>query len=192
MSFAAQYNWTIEGFDVKTAFLQGLRFSEIQEKARQLGIEIREQRQVWLRPPANVWRHLRALGFCTVKDVDRMLFVLKLLKALYGLVDGPLLFQLAFLDFFVSQLGFRSSLHDENFLFTSCKDTWTLVGIIILHVDDALVLGSWEFIRWVQYEAEKRFGEMKRHTLPLTWCGIVHELLRPGPFVATRRLTSSA
>jgi hypothetical protein len=161
MTFAAQNNWIIEGFDVHTAFLQGLRFSEIQAKAQQLGIEIREQRQVWLRPPANMWRHLRALGFCTVNDVDRMFFVLTLLKALYGLVDGPLLFQLAFLDFFVVNLGFRSSLHDENFLFISDTEAWKLSGIIILHVDDALVLGSWNFIRWVQSEGERRFGKMK-------------------------------
>ena len=57
MSLAAQYDWDVEGFDVKTAFLQGLRFAEIQEKARRLGIEIREQRRVWLRPPAHVWQH---------------------------------------------------------------------------------------------------------------------------------------
>ena len=90
MTMAAQHpDWTIEGFDVKTAFLQGLRFTEIEDKARELGIEIKEQRQVWLRPPANVWRHLRHLKFCQVQDCERFLFVLKLLKALYGLVDGP-------------------------------------------------------------------------------------------------------
>ena len=178
MTMAAQHpDWTIEGFDVKTAFLQGLRFTEIEDKARELGIEIKEQRQVWLRPPANVWRHLRHLKFCQVQDCERFLFVLKLLKALYGLVDGPLLFQLAFLGFFVQSLSFRSSLHDENFLFLNNVNTWELVGIIILHVDDALVFGSFYFIRWVEEQAEKKFGKLKRHTLPLTWCGIVHEQL---------------
>ena len=116
-----------------------------------------------MRPPANVWRHLRSLKFCTVPDAQRMFYVLKLLKALYGLVDGPLLFQLAFLGFFVQNLSFRSSLHDENFLFLSNFNTWELVGIIILHVDDALVLGSFDFIRWIEEQAETRFGKLKRN-----------------------------
>ena len=139
MSLAAQYDWDVEGFDVKTAFLQGLRFTEIQEKARRLGIEIREQRRVWLRPPANVWRHLRTFGFCTVQDVDIALFVLMLLKALYGLVDGPLLFQLAVVGYFVEELHFKSSLHDESFLWINGRNTRRLCGVVILHVDDALV-----------------------------------------------------
>ena len=72
MRLLAQHpDWELEAFDISTAFLQGLKFSEIHEKARQLGIEVREHRQAWLRPPANVWRHLRALGFCTVLDCDR-------------------------------------------------------------------------------------------------------------------------
>ena len=75
MSLLAQHpDWELEAFDISTAFLQGLKFSEIHEKARQLGIEVREHRQVWLRPPANFWRHLRALGFCTVLDCDRLYF----------------------------------------------------------------------------------------------------------------------
>ena len=39
MSMAAQHpDWTVEAFDVKTAFLQGLRFAEVEKKARELGI----------------------------------------------------------------------------------------------------------------------------------------------------------
>ena len=183
MTLAAQHpSWTVEAFDVKTAFLQGLRFSEIEKKAKDLGIEIKEQRQVWMRPPANVWRHLRKLNFCTVTDADRMFYVLKLLKALYGLVDGPLLFQLAFLGFFVQNLSFKCSLHDENFLFLNNFNTWELVGIIILHVDDALVLGTFNFIRWIEEQAEKRFGTLKRNELPFTWCGVVHERLSVGHY----------
>ena len=80
MSLAAQNNWEVEAFDISTAFLQGLKYGDISAKARSLGLEIRELRQVWLRPPANVWRHLRNMGFTTVLDEERHLFVLHLLK----------------------------------------------------------------------------------------------------------------
>ena len=118
MCLAAQYNWSACALDVSTAFLRGLRFTEIEARAAELGVEVRKSRTVWLRPPGNFWRHLRRLGWCTVEDHDRALFLLRLLKAIYGLVDGPLLFQMAFLHYLVTVVGFHSSLHDENFLYT--------------------------------------------------------------------------
>ena len=33
-----------------------------------------------------------------------------------------------------------------------------MVGVIILHVDDALVLGSFNFIRWIEEQAETMLG----------------------------------
>jgi len=195
ITLAAQYGFDVEGFDVSTAFLQGLRFTEIAKIARELGIEVSEERQVWLRPPQNVWRHLRLLKFCTVADVSAHLYVLMLLKAMYGLVDGPLLFQLAFMYYLVKTMKFTKSLHDDNMLFMVDTEpsvvlpTWQgssssqqqvgtrgdLLGLIIVHVDDLLVIANTEFIRWVQRKVEERFGKLKRHTLPFTWCGIVHE-----------------
>ena len=83
---------TVEALDISTVFLQGLRFTDIADKARTLGVENREMRKIWLRPPANVWRYLRSLGWTTVLDQERHLFLLMLLKAMYGLVDGPLMF----------------------------------------------------------------------------------------------------
>ena len=77
---ASQFYWDIEAFDVNTAFLRGLRFQEIEQRAQELGHEVRRQRKVWLKPPANAWRHLRLLGFCNVEDVERSCFVLLLLK----------------------------------------------------------------------------------------------------------------
>ena len=73
--------------------------------------------QCLLQPATNVWRHLRFLGFTMVRDEGRSLFVLKLLTALYGLVNGPLIFQMAFLHYLITVMGFHSSLHDDNFLF---------------------------------------------------------------------------
>ncbi len=51
-----------------------------------------------------------------VVDVDIPLFVLELLKAMYGLVDAPLLFQMALLRFLTEEMGMIQSFHDENYL----------------------------------------------------------------------------
>ena len=83
ITLGAQYFWDCEAFDVSTAFLQGLRFQEIEARAKELGHECKRIRTVWLQPPANVWRHLRLLGFTTVEDIERSLFVLLLNKAMY-------------------------------------------------------------------------------------------------------------
>ena len=90
-SQAVIHELDIESIDISTAFLQGLNFSEILAKAKELGLEVQEKRQVWLVPPANVWRHLREIpeSRMKVQDEDIQLFLLKLLKAMYGLVDGP-------------------------------------------------------------------------------------------------------
>ena len=112
MTLASQMDWAIEALDISTAFLQGLRFGEIADKAKSLGLEVREMRQVWLRPPANVWRHLREMGWTSVLDRERFIFLLLLVKAMYGLVDGPLMFQLAFAYFLRATLYFVASLHE--------------------------------------------------------------------------------
>ena len=41
-------------------------------------------------------------------------FVLELLEAMYGLVDGPLLWQLAFMHYLVRDLHFSQLLHDDT------------------------------------------------------------------------------
>ena len=180
VSIAAQYGWALEAFDVSTAFLRGLKFSEIEEKAHELGVECRQTRQVWLRPPANMWRHLRLLGFCRVEDFDRHLFLLQLLKAMYGLVDGPILFQMAFLHHLTKVMGFHKSLHDENFLYVH-DGSANLCCCIVVHVDDLLIAAPHDYIRYVQQHIEKRFGTLKQHSLPFTWCGIVHQRLDHNP-----------
>ena len=182
MTLGAQYHWSCMGFDVSTAFLQGLKFQEIETRARELGLECKKERQVWLLPPANIWRHLRVLGFTTVEDEERFLFRLLLHKAMYGLVDGPILFQMAFLQFLLTTLKFHKSLHDDNFLYKLNDDCTALVCVIVLHVDDLLVLAQQIWIQWVKQMVESIFGTPKSHALPFTWCGIVHEQLGEGHY----------
>ena len=58
-SLGIQHDLDLEAYDISTAFFQGLRFQEMQQKARELGYDITSTRRVWLIPPANFWRHLR-------------------------------------------------------------------------------------------------------------------------------------
>ena len=102
---------------------------------------------VWFKPPANIWRHFRNIpgSKILVHDVDVMNFILRCLKALYGLVHGPLLWQLTLLHFMEWEIGFQMSLHDENFLFVT--DGWNLVAVCIIHVDDLLAASSPLFLK---------------------------------------------
>eukprot|EP00959_Pyramimonas_sp_CCMP1952_P280056 5854983-Pyramimonas_sp.AAC.1 len=47
----------METWDISTAFLQGL--GQHRKHARRMSIEVREQRKIYLQPPANVWRPVR-------------------------------------------------------------------------------------------------------------------------------------
>jgi hypothetical protein len=173
------YSLEIESIDISTAFLQGLNFSEIVARAAELGHEVKEMRKVWLVPPANVWRHLRDLPNSGIKveDGDITLFVLRLLKAMYGLVDGPLLFQLALLHFLCTQLRMTRSVHDDNYLFRS--DEWSVEAIFVIHVDDVLLCATKAFLSWAKSQIEKRFGKLKGSALPFTYLGIDHIRLTP-------------
>ena len=97
VSLAVLAGLTLEALDISAAFLQGLRFSEIAQRARELGHDHRRERRAWFRPPANIWRHFRdnPASPIQVQDADVPRFALRCLKALYGLVDGPLPHQVA-------------------------------------------------------------------------------------------------
>ena len=118
LSMAVQWMLCVEAWDISTAFLQGLRFREAAVRARALGFEARCNRQVWLAPPPNVWRHLKQLNSpLGIEEYEAPYFLLKLVKAMYGLTDGPLMFQLALLEFMVNTIGLQRSVFDDNFLY---------------------------------------------------------------------------
>ena len=166
--------------DIATAFLQGLNYQEVISKAASLGHEHRQVRRVWLCPPANVWRHLRNIPASTIKisDSQAAFHCLVLMKAIYGLVDGPLLFQLALLEFLTTKLPMVRSLHDENFLYFTSG--WTLIAVFVIHVDDILLCASSEFLSRSKRELEARFGKLKNHQLPLIYTGVKHSRLPDG------------
>ena len=177
---ATQFDLCMECFDISTAFLQGLRFSEVAAASRALGHEARTPRAVWFKPPPNVWRHAREAPGSPVRvmNEDIGLFVLRCLKALYGLVDGPLMWQIALLTYLKGSLGFTSSLHDENFLFK--VSGYTVTAICTVHVDDLFIASAPSVLDHLSKQIELKFGNPKRHGMPFTYLGIVHERL--GPF----------
>ena len=86
-----------ESWGILSAFLQGLQFSELSERSRELGLDVREEREVYIAPPANVWRHLRNLSseFSEIPTDQEHLYVLECVKPVPGLIDAPLLWQAA-------------------------------------------------------------------------------------------------
>ena len=145
--FAIMPEAEMEIWDITAAFLQGLKFSELEEKAKELGIETNEVRTVYFRPPANVWRHLNCIkGSKIYVDLNwTALYVLLLLKPIWGLVDAPLLWQLALLHVLIKQCGGVSSYFDVNFVYLTNRQGLQLA--CRLHVDDMIIVGMLSYIR---------------------------------------------
>ncbi len=124
----------MESYDISAAFLQGLRFDELKQRALEFGMAIREERKVYLRPPANMWRHFRDCSWSKIRFEEHlsMFMVLLLLKAIYGLVDAPLLWQLAFILFIKEEMEGVPSLLDEHFI-TWIRPGWELHLAFTLH-----------------------------------------------------------
>ena len=92
-------------------------------------------------------------------------------------VDGPLMWQIALLTFLKNELGFTVSLHDENFLFKISG--YEVLAICTVHVDDLFMAASAALLDHLSSKIEKKFGNPKRHAMPFTYLGIVHERLSP-------------
>ena len=177
---------SMESWDIGNAFLQGLRFDELREKAKELGLETKKMRKVYLMPPKNVWRHLRSIPGSTIKisSLECAFYVLLLLKPMYGLIDAPLLFQCALLLWTKKTLGGQPSLLDENHIF------WNEGGQIAMcwtiHVDDINAIGSQEWLDWSRSKLEKRFGAVKRSKLPFLHNGLMYEELPNGAMLLSQ------
>ena len=60
ISNAALHGWNVESWDVSTAFLRGLTFTQIEQIARDLRVPSPlSTRTVLVQVPGNAWRHLR-------------------------------------------------------------------------------------------------------------------------------------
>ena len=170
----------LELWDISNAFLQGMSFDELHRRAKELNIEIKKKREIYFRPPANVWRHLKDLDRAkfNITLSEHYLYILILLKPMYGLVDAPFLWGLILSVFIRHTLGGTASFLDKEFYY------WTANGhieaIFTAHEDDILAIASQRFLKWSRELVEKRFGDVKRQCLPFTHIGIEYTRLPNG------------
>lgn len=116
MSLCALLDFEIESWDLSGAFLKGFTFHQLDELYKKLGI-VAPKREVVIKPPANVWRHLRRIENSKIYVVDAEIwfYFLELVKPAYGLNDAPYAFQACEGAFFVEDLKALRSAFDENF-----------------------------------------------------------------------------
>ena len=133
-----------------------------------------------MEPPRNVWRHLRALSKgLYVDDADTGEYYLELLKAMYGLNDAPLGWQLCLLDFLLGDLGGTKSHFDECFVIYfsdyMTEDHCGIEGLGTAHVDDNGVGGTRQWLEESYHLFVDRFGKVERQLLPFTHCGCEYQ-----------------
>ena len=171
--------------DIRGAFLQGLRFDELEKLAKRLGYEHRHERNVYIQPPENIWRLFRALvpsGHpLHISDKDRSRWLLLCLACMYGFTDAPLLFQFALIYYLCDTTEAIKSVYDDNHLYwlaNNSDKSWISLTATV-HVDDLMVVGTAENIQWLKTALEKRFGPLKQESLPFTHTGIEYEMIAP-------------
>ena len=191
LSIAALMGWDVESLDVGNAFLQGFSFEMMTEALKKRGLKPVENRQVLLEPPANVWRHFRNIKNCKwhVEDKDISEYLLRLIKAMYGLNDAPLAWQMCVSDF-LSELNAKPSIFDENLhlWFQNYQHPYgTLVSMATVHVDDNGVAGPQHRLDFLADRFEKRFGKIQRQTVPFVHCGVRYTKTSDGGFSMDQR-----
>ena len=110
-------------------------------------------------------------------------FVLLLLKPMYGLVDAPLLWQIALSSFITTELSGTRSCFDENFYYWIDPHTQDPLMVWTTHVDDIFAVFTPETGQWAYNKLQQRFGKLKRQQLPLTHIGVRYESLLSGVFM---------
>ncbi len=107
--------------------------------------------------------------------------VLKLLKAIYGLKQSPLLWYLTAFEFF-STLGFLRCVSDPCLLYLRNSEG---VVYLCIYVDDILISSlSVSLVQWVIDETKKRFPV--RDERPLTWIVGLHVRSEEGALLVSQ------
>ena len=164
----------MESLDVSNAFLQGFGFDMLESVCKALGIQLPSvSRDVYAVVPGNVWYLLRQMGQKNCPQFGFDSWCLRLVKAMYGLNDGPLMWQLCLRFFYSYRCHARTSLFDENHFVW--RNEAGLQGEATAHVDDNNVAGPTAFRKWLQDLLEHRFGKVGRQELPMVHVGLVYE-----------------
>ena len=141
--------------------------------------------------PDNVRFHLNCLGFLPkdvrVEDCLSGKYKILLTKAMYGLVDAPLLWNLSFKAHLVLHMGAWVSHLDDNFYFFRDPETQVCLGNLSTHVDDTGVTGSQESLDFWRTSIEEKFGKVTRQTLPFLHVGVQYSRLDDGSLFMCQR-----
>ena len=144
-----------------------------------------ENRKVLITVPDNVWFRLNRLGFIpndvSIEDCLSGTYEILLTKAMYGLVDAPLLWNLSFKAHLVLHMGAWVSHLDDNFYFFRDPETQVCLGNLSTHVDDTGVTGSQKSLDFWRTSIEEKFGKVTRQTLPFLWPFQTPVMLHPQP-----------
>ena len=129
----------MESWDIGSAFLRGLSFAEVNRICKALGVPSPiKTRTVTITVPGNALFHLWNAGFLkdfSWSDVVSNNIVLELTKAMYGLCDAPLLWQLSLRYHFRFGMGAHESKYDEcYYVFRNAQGE--TIGEATAHVDD--------------------------------------------------------
>ena len=144
LQYCASQKWTIQSFDVKTAFLRGSR---------------RDNRILGIDPPDELRRKLG------LKQNE----ICELLKSAYGLVNAPFLWYQELRETLI-QIGFSISPLDPC-LFTLQNKNGTVHGHVGIHVDDGLCCGDATFEKALK-ELESKFPFGTKREKRFTFTGI--------------------
>ena len=177
ISLSVIFGLTMESWDVTGAFLKGLPFSKMRKKLLARGIAT-PIRKVYIQPPANVWRHLRELGAIVIYSNEIEWYSLECLKAMYGLGDAPLAFQVVMQEF-LDEIGGRCSAFDECFYFWLDRPG-KVTALAIMYVDDEMIAAHDDWRRRNFEKVSKRFGGATRSELPMKHVGIEYSYTQWG------------
>jgi len=118
VSLAVEHDLDLEQWDIGNAFLKGFSFDMMKQMCHKFGITVPDvDRQVVITVPGNVWYHIAQFGFCKDASACAMQYALFLLKAMYGLVDAPILRSIALRHFIIVEMKGKPSRYDENFIY---------------------------------------------------------------------------
>ena len=181
VSLCVLLGFIMESLDVSGAFLKGFSFKKLEEKLKHKGINTPTRRPL-MSPPMNVWRHFRLIPGSPwkVPSGQELDWVLELLKAMYGLGDAPLSWQLCLLEFLCDDLKGKSSTFDECFItwFGPCTaNHFNVQGLATAHVDDNNLGSDEAWLRRIELEFRKKFGDVKSKKLPYDHCGTRYDPL---------------
>ena len=118
MSLSVEHRLDVEQWGIGNAFLKGFMLKVMREVCQRVGITMPVvESQVFIAVVGVVWFCLHEEGLLLDATYRVDLYVMELLKAMYGLVDAPILPSIALRYFNINDTQGKPSRHNENSFF---------------------------------------------------------------------------